>query len=105
MNMLKQIWEERHKILEGIKNSIIRDEFVEEVAALRIEVCKECSIYDTTGSGCIMPGSQPCCDVNKGGCGCSLAFATRSLSKDCPLGKWEALITEDEEDKLDNLKD
>jgi hypothetical protein len=104
MGKLTQIWKNKSQILEGIINTVIRDEFVEEVAALRIEVCKECSIYDTIGSGCIMPGSQPCCDVNKGGCGCSLALATRSLSKDCPLGKWEALMTEDEEDELDNLK-
>jgi hypothetical protein len=33
-----------------------------------------------------------------------LAFKTRSLSSDCPLNKWKAIITEEEEDALDNLK-
>jgi hypothetical protein len=46
-----------------------------------------------------MKGTQPCC----GDCGCSLTFKTRSLSSDCPQGKWDALITEEEEDKLDEL--
>ena len=75
---LKEIWKNRSKIVEGIKNSIIRDEFVEEVATLRHAICNEC--------------------------GCSLGFKTRSLVSDCPLGKWEALATVEEEDVLDNLK-
>jgi hypothetical protein len=34
-----------------------------------------------------------------------LAFKTRSLSSECPLGKWDAIATEDEEEQLENLKD
>jgi len=98
MNLLKQIWTERHKIMEGIKNSVIRDEFVEEIAALRFNHCKECP---SNGDECAMPGTAPCCNE----CGCSLKFKTRSLSSECPLGKWDALVTEEEEDQLDNLKD
>jgi len=44
-------------------------------------------------------GTAPCCNE----CGCSLGFKTRSLSSDCPLGKWEAIVTEEEEDKLEKL--
>lgn len=98
MNLLKQIWQERHKILEGIKNSIIRDEFVEEIAALRYHHCEKCP---SKGDECAVPGTAPCCNE----CGCSLGFKTRSLAADCPLGKWDALLTEEEEDQLDNLKD
>jgi hypothetical protein len=98
MNLLKQIWQERHKIMEGIKNSIIRDEFVEDIASLRYEHCLDCP---SKGEECAVPGTAPCCNE----CGCSLGFKTRSLSSSCPLGKWEALVTEDEEDELDNLKD
>jgi len=76
---LKAIWENRNAILEGIKNSVVRDEFVEDVARMRYDVCNEC--------------------------GCSLQFKTRSLSSECPLGKWQAIATEEEEDKLENLKD
>ncbi len=95
---LKTIWENKHKIIEGIKNSIIRDEFVEEVAAMRYSICEECP---SKGKKCAVKGTGPCCNE----CGCSLGFKTRSLSSDCPLGKWESLITVEEEDALENLKD
>jgi hypothetical protein len=93
---LKEIWKNRSKIVEGIKNSIIRDEFVEEVATLRHAICNECP---SKGKKCAVKGTAPCCNE----CGCSLAFKTRSLSSDCPLGKWQAIATEEEEDKLDAL--
>jgi hypothetical protein len=96
---LKSIWENRKKILEGVRNTILRDELVEDVARMRREICDECEYLDTKGKECAMKGTQPCC----GDCGCSLTFKTRSLSSDCPQGKWDALITEEEEDKLDEL--
>lgn len=102
-NTLKEIWKNRKQIFEGISNSIIRDQTVEHISALRMDICKNCSLYDSTGSGCMISGTQPCCDENKGGCGCSLKLKTKALSSDCPLGKWKALISEEEEDKLDNL--
>lgn len=98
MSRLSQIWKERHKIMEGIKNSIIRDEFVEEVASLRYSICDACP---SKGDECVVIGTAPCCNE----CGCSLAFKTRSLASECPLGKWEALVSEEEEEQLDNLKD
>jgi len=84
------------KILEGIKNNIFKSEHVEAEAALRIDVCNKCNFLDTSGSKCLVPGTQPCC----GSCGCSLTLKTRSLSSECPEGKWPALMTEDEEDLL-----
>jgi len=97
MSTLKKIWKDRKKIIEGITNSVIKDSFVEHVAALRFEVCNECP---SKGRKCAVKGTVPCCNE----CGCSLAFKTRSLSSDCPLDKWKAIITEEEEDALDNLK-
>jgi len=96
MNLLKQIWKEKHRIMEGIKNSIIRDEFVEDIAELRLAVCNQCP---SKGKKCAVKGTAPCCNE----CGCSLGFKTRSLSSECPLGKWGALLSEEEEDKLDAL--
>ena len=96
MSTLKKIWKERNKIIEGITNSIIKDAFVEHVAALRFEVCNECP---SKGRKCAVKGTAPCCNE----CGCSLGFKTRSLASDCPLGKWQAIATEEEEDKLDEL--
>ena len=98
MSTLKKIWKDRNKILEGITNTIIRDEFVEDVAKHRMEVCDAC---EYKGDKCLVPGTGPCCND----CGCSLSFKTRSLSSDCPKDKWKALVSEEEEDKLDNLKD
>jgi hypothetical protein len=98
---LKTFWENRKAILEGVKNSIIRDEFVEEIATQRLKLCNSCVRRDDEGSSCVVPGTQPCCNL----CGCSLAFKTRSLSSECPKGKWDAIATEEEEDELDNLKD
>ena len=96
---LKKIWKNRKQIYEGIKNSVMRDEYVEDVSAKRMMICTECSEIDLKGSFCEMPGTQPCC----GNCGCSLAFKTRALSAECPIGEWSALMSEKEEDKLVEL--
>jgi len=96
---LNKIWKNRKQIYEGIKNSVMRDSFVEEIAEKRMLLCKECSEIDLKGSKCEVPGTQPCC----GNCGCSLAFKTRALSSECPIGEWSALMSEDQEDKLGEL--
>jgi hypothetical protein len=85
--------------MEGIKNSVIRDEFVESIAEHRNEICNSCEHIDLKGKECAVPGTQPCCSL----CGCSLKFKTRALSTECPDGRWFALITEEDEDKLDTL--
>lgn len=96
---LKRIWKNRKEIMEGIKNSIIRDKFVEEVASDRMNICTACIYKDVDGSECLVPGTQPCCKL----CGCSLEFKTRSLSSDCPDNRWLGLISEEDEDNLDKL--
>ena len=95
---LKEIWKNRKQILEGITNAVIRDEFVEDVSRIRMELCNQCL---SKGDECVVIGTGPCCNE----CGCSLAFKTRSLSSECPLEKWQAIATEEEEEQLDNLKD
>ena len=100
LNSIIQIWKNKGQILEGIKNNIFKREDVEHIANARMEICSNCSLFDKSGEGCMVPGTYPCCDQNKGGCGCSLTFKTRSLSSECPLGKWEAEMTQEEEDQL-----
>jgi len=95
-NTLKLIWQNRKTILEGMTNSIIRDETIEEIAALRYSMCNECT---SKGTECAVKGTGPCCNE----CGCSLSLKTRSLASDCPLGKWKSIVTVEEEDKLENL--
>lgn len=96
METLKQIWKNRKQIIEGITNAVIRDETVEKVAQLRMDMCNECP---SKGDECLVVGTAPCCNE----CGCSLSFKTRALSADCPLGKWKALMTEEQEEKIDDL--
>lgn len=86
--------------MEGITNSIFKKEDIEEIAEQRMKICVKCSLYDAQGEGCFVKGTQPCCNQNKGGCGCSLSLKTRALSSDCPMGHWKAELTEEEEDKL-----
>ena len=73
---------------------------VEQIASGRMEICKQCDTYDSEGTGCLAVKTQPCCDQNKGGCGCSLSLKTRSLSSSCPKGKWPAELTQEEEDLI-----
>jgi hypothetical protein len=96
------IWKKRNHILEGIANSIFKREDVEQIALSRMEICRECpsKLYDNSGKGCVVNGTQPCCDETKGGCGCSLGFKTRSLSDECPMGHWKAELSETEEAHL-----
>lgn len=97
---LLQIWKAKGQILEGITNSVFKKEDVEHIAEQRMSICQACSLYDFKGIGCMLPGTQPCCNVKEGGCGCSLRLKTRALSSDCPKGKWSAELTEEEEDQL-----
>jgi hypothetical protein len=80
---------------------MFKKEHIEEIYNERLEICKGCEFIDKTGEKCAMPNTQPCC----GKCGCSLKFKLRSLSSDCPVDKWKAVLTEDEEDKLNKTLD
>lgn len=102
MNIIK-IWKSRGQIIEGITNSIFKREDVEEIAKERMNVCLSCDLYIDSGDGCMVPGTHPCCNQDKGGCGCSLSLKTRSLSSSCPHpngAKWSAELTQEEEDTL-----
>jgi len=96
LNKYLGAFKSRRQILEGIKNRIFKKEHVEAEAAKRWAKCKQCPSLDVKGSKCMAAGTQPCCSE----CGCALSLKTRSLSSDCPLGKWGALMDEDLEEKL-----
>lgn len=73
-----------------------------------MEICRNCRLYDTTGTGCAVLGDA-CCNKNifeevDGlaiyGCGCDLTLKGRSLSSACPLKKWDAIMTLQEEEML-----
>jgi len=96
-----RIWKTKGQILEGVTNSIFKREDVEQIAHERLRICQQCpsKLYNTSG-GCIVDRTAPCCDIDKGGCGCSLEYKTRSLSSSCPKEHWDAELTQAEEDQL-----
>lgn len=109
INKIPEIFHNRRQIWEGLKNNLIKKEHVEQVFNARLEVCKSCNLYDTTGTGCTIPGTQPCCNYHLSeevngkqinGCGCSLSIKLRSLSTECPLSKWLKIMSEQDEEIL-----
>jgi hypothetical protein len=60
---LKSIWKNRKKIYEGIKNSVIRDVFVEDISKKRMFLCNQCP---SKGDDCEVPGTAPCCKAGRG---------------------------------------
>ncbi len=102
MKAIKKIFQNRKQILEGIKNKLFKKEHVEAIAKDRWQICIKCELLDVVGDKCTMPGTQPCCSE----CGCSMGFKLRSLSSACPIDKWKAVLTEEEEDELNkNIED
>lgn len=81
-------------------NNIFKKEDVEQIAAERMKICFCCNLYTEDDDGCMVAGTEPCCNQNLGGCGCSLKFKTRSLSSSCPFNYWTAEMSQEEEDKL-----
>jgi len=90
------VFKNADKIVEGIKNNIFKKEHIEAVATDRFQICIKCSLFDAAGDHCIASGTQPCCSD----CGCSLAFKVRSLSTSCPKGFWDAVVSEELEEKI-----
>lgn len=101
VNKIKNIWKNKWLILEGIFNYYFTRKKIKRVAMWRIEICESCPLIDIKGSKCEMPGTQPCC----GDCGCSLAYKTHSMSSACPRGRWFAIMSEEDEDMLNEKLD
>lgn len=96
---IKEIWRNKSAILEGIRNSVIKNDEIEAIAQERLRICNMCPLIDQEGSSCMVPGTQPCCSQ----CGCKLSFKVRSLSSECPHphgSLWDAILTDEEQDKL-----
>jgi len=102
MGKINLLWKNKKHIFEGIKNNIFKKEHIEVIAAERMAICEsnKCKSYDSSGEGCIVSGTHPCCDERNGGCGCSLMLATRALNKACPKGYWKAILTDDENEEI-----
>ena len=80
---MDNIWENKEKILEGIKNSLVKNSYIETIASDRLKICNACDEYSTNCAALI----KTCCKL----CGCSLSFKTRSLGSSCPQNKWPSI--------------
>tara|TARA_R110001592_G_scaffold354234_2_gene653753 strand:+ start:488 stop:802 length:315 start_codon:yes stop_codon:yes gene_type:complete len=92
MKNVIQIWKNKGQIIEGVKNNIFKKEHIEDIAEKRLAICEVCSLFDKKGDSCLVPGTQPCC----GSCGCSMDLKLRALSSECPEGKWNAVLSHEE---------
>lgn len=86
-------------LIEGIRNTYfpakeIREQIL-QTSKERLEVCNGCEYFSPNAN---YTGPRP--DVHCMNCGCNLEFKSKCLSCSCPQGKWEALITEAEEQAL-----
>jgi len=96
INKLLKAFKNIDQIFEGVKNNIFKKDDVELIADMRWQKCRECEYLDTKGDKCAAPGTQPCCSD----CGCSLAIKLRAVSSSCPKRKWNALLSEKNEEKF-----
>jgi hypothetical protein len=87
------VWQNKKKILEGIRNKVFTNDTVEEIAKERLTFCNSpCEHLDVEGKSCVIKATAPCCGL----CGCSLELASRSLSYTCKAGKWPTYISDDD---------
>lgn len=98
LKKIKKIWTNKWEILEGYFNYHFRKKAYKRIAKRRYDICKQCPLFDVKGEKCEVPGTQPCC----GSCGCSLDYKVYCLSCECPEGYWHAVMTQEEEDALNN---
>ena len=84
------------QIAEGVKNSVIKNPKVEEIAKQRLSICAVCPKNSKNkNEEYFSPGkyysiSRP--DAHCTSCGCNLNLKARSLSASCPLKKWLSVL-------------
>ena len=80
---MDNIWENKRKILSGVKNLLIKNKIIEEIAEAGQAICDGCEFKSKDCS----PLITECCSA----CGCSLKFKIRSLESSCPKDKWPSI--------------
>lgn len=88
------------QIVEGWRNNLFPKEELKDIIAeakkYRLSICGECPKHSKNFSTPMRPDDH-CTE-----CGCTLSAKTACLSCKCPLDKWQAYITEQEQEKLQN---
>lgn len=90
------------QIIEGWSNHLLpRKELelvIEQTSKERMEICNNCE-YVSTKHTSLRP------DVHCTDCGCTLAAKTKCLSCNCPKNKWTAVISQEQQNIIDNGKE
>ena len=88
MSLLKDLWKTSGQIKEGLQNFLITKETIEEISRKRMEICNNCPSKRTNTCG---------------ECGCVLALKTRCMSCECPLMKWVAELSEEQDEEIEKF--
>ena len=84
------------EIYEGWRNKILPPEKLKdkiaEVSAERIAICDGCDNHSINHKT-VRP------DAHCVSCGCTLSAKTKCLSCSCPINKWQAVLTSEQEGK------
>jgi len=86
------------QIIEGWRNRLFPKEELKDIIAQtteeRMKICDNCPKHSKFHSTPLRP------DAHCTECECTLLAKLACLSCRCPLGKWEAIITEQEQNKI-----
>lgn len=87
------------QIIEGWSNHLLpRKELelvIEQTSKERMEICNNCE-YVSTKHTSLRP------DVHCTDCGCTLSAKTKCLSCNCPKNKWTAVISQEQQNIIDD---
>lgn len=72
-------------------------EQIKEAREARLAICNACELHSKNKKG--YKSSRP--DEHCTECGCTLSAKTSCLSCECPLKKWIAVMTDEQEDEID----
>jgi hypothetical protein len=86
------------EMYDGWKNLLVPDkemyEVIERIAAARINICNTCDFHSDRAIKSTMTKLR--FDKHCTECGCTLAAKTRSLTSECPIQKWKAVVKSEE---------
>ena len=88
------------QIYEGWRNNLIPPKelkkTIKKTSEERLAICEGCEYHSRNRKNYRTVRPDDHCTH----CGCTLAAKTKCLSCACPLEKWVALVTPDEEDEM-----
>lgn len=100
------MFEKAKEIFNGWRNDLMPPKhlkkLIKDVSDERMKICTECpkNSVKAKEDGYTSIRTDFHCTV----CSCPLQKKTKSLHSSCPIGKWEALLTKEELEKLENEK-